>query len=99
MSNVVVFHPKAAEEYIESYNWYKNQQNGLEYRFEVAIDKILERIKLHPEWYGYGRKPYRETVVEGFPFVIIYKQNKEQKEIYVVAIYHTKKSHKRKYRK
>ncbi len=97
--NILIFHPKAEQEYITSFRWYEEKQEGLGELFETVVEVIIKKITKHPQYYGYGRKPYREAIVGDFPFVVVYKHNEIKNEVYVVAIHHTKKSVKGKYRR
>lgn len=97
--NILIFHPKAEEEYITSFRWYEEKQEGLGTLFEKAVEAIIKKITKHPQYYGYGRKLYREALEEDFPFVVVYKHNENKNEVYVVAVHHTKKSIKGKFRR
>jgi hypothetical protein len=95
----VVFHSVAKQEYEESYLWYEQEQVGLGDRFEKRTEQILLQITQYPEHYGYSKIPYREATIEGFPYTIVYKLNKRKRQIFISAIYHTKRHPKHKYRK
>jgi len=73
MSYTISIHYKAEAEYDEAYNWYSQQQVGLEERFFEAISKKLQQVLIGPELYSVKNNSSREAVVQGFPFVIVYR--------------------------
>ncbi len=99
MSYNLMFHPEADKEYLEAYQWYKQQQKGLGERFEKMVEQCLQKIALNPENYGISKVPYREASTGVFPYTIVYKLNKKKKLVYVAAIYHAKRNPGDKYRK
>ncbi|KAA5537324.1 type II toxin-antitoxin system RelE/ParE family toxin [Taibaiella lutea] len=94
----IVFHPLAEEEYNQSYNWYEEQLIGLGERFEGEVEIILTKLTIQPQFYGFSKRPYREASVNDFPFIIVFKINAIKNEIYIVSIFHTKRSVKKKFR-
>ncbi len=94
----IIFHPKAEEEYQQSFVWYEEQLIGLGERFEKEIGLVLNKLISHPQFYSYSKKPYREALVNDFPFVMLFKINESRKEVYISSILHTKRSKRRKFR-
>jgi len=94
----LIFHPEADKEYTEAMIWYEKQKLGLGKRFELSVDSIIKKIQTQPEFFGYSRKPFREASVILFPYTIVFKINKRKQAIYVVAVYHTSRNPKKKYR-
>jgi plasmid stabilization system protein ParE len=93
-------HQQAYEEYIEAYEWYELKQRGLGVRFMSSVEKRLQQISEHPEYYSKKQSSnFRETKVENFPYMIAYEFLKRKKLIHIAAIYHAKRSSKGKYRK
>lgn len=78
-------------------NWYENKQEGLRDRFLDAIEHCLERIKTDPQLFAKQRGDYRQAVVKTFPFVVIYKIDKDA--IIVLSVFHTKRNPRVKYKK
>jgi mRNA-degrading endonuclease RelE of RelBE toxin-antitoxin system len=99
MNYNIVFHPEAEKEYIAGLNWYEKEKAGLGLEFEEAINKVLYKISLQPENYSYTRGDYREAKISIFPYSIVFKISHKKNFIYVVAVYHTKRNPRKKYRK
>ena len=60
-------HRKAYEEYISGYKWYEEEQKGLGEKFIDSIDKRVEEICEHPEYYSYIHDTYRQQVLTALP--------------------------------
>lgn len=91
---------QAHEEFIEAYQWYELKQSGLGNRFMHCVGKKLEQISEHPEYYSKKQRlRFREAKVEGFPYMIVYEFFPRKQFIHIAAIYHIKRSTKRKYRR
>ena len=99
MIYTVSFHPIALEEYKQASIWYESQQEGLGLRFEKAIENKIRQIVHNPVSFIKIKGAYRKAVTQTFPFVIIYKLNSGKHEIYISAVYHTKRNPKGKFRK
>ncbi len=99
MSYSIVFHPEADKEYRESFLWYERKAKGLGYRFEKAIDEKIDGIRNHPDRFPKRKGSYRETLVDDFPYVIIYRVNKETEKIFISSLFHTSRNPKKKYRR
>ena len=67
------FHKEAEKEYREAYIWYGLQQEGLETRFNLAVNDTLNKLQNNAQYFSYAKKPYREISVKGFPFTIVFK--------------------------
>ena len=100
MSYHAVFHADVKSDYDEAYAWYELKQEGLGEKFLAAVRNKMEQIVARPETYSERtKKGYREVVVDGFPFSIIYTIYKKKKEIFISSIHHHKKDPKKKFRK
>ncbi len=77
--------------------WYETKQEKLGFRFIDTTLRHLEHIQSNPRHYEKKHKEYREALVPGFPFIIVYRIDREQHKIIVVAIFHTSRNPKHKY--
>jgi hypothetical protein len=69
------------------------------YRFPLSLfDKTIDFILLNPEGYPEKRSPYREILLEKFPYLIIYELDKKRHIIYILHVFHTRRNPKLKYR-
>ena len=99
MAYPFILHERAHEEYIAAYEWYELQQKDLGKRFMSSIEKRLQQISEHPEYYGKRKGNYRSAKVENFPYMIVYEFFGRKQLIHVVAIYHGKRNPGNKYRR
>ena len=91
---------RAEKEYLDSYLWYEEKQEGLGDRFSAAVRKKLEYIALNPSLNSKRKGNFRETQLgKPFPFVIIFIVDKKQKRIIVTSIFHTSRNPKKKHSK
>lgn len=90
---------QAALEFKEAYVWYEEQKAGLGEEFGVAINGTIAKILNHPYHYKKSYKNYHEVVVNRFPFLIVYAVKEQEMEIIIIAIFHTSRNPKGKYRR
>ncbi len=95
----VTFHPEALREYSAASIWYEEQKEGLGIRFERTIDNKISQILHTPSAFPKTRNLYRQAITRTFPFVIVFKVNARQKEVYISSIFHTSRNPRGKYRK
>ena len=88
---------KAAKEIDESYLWYEMHQKGIGDRFLEEILQRLQLIESNPELFPIKHSNYRESNLNTFPVVIIYRINKKKKSISIVSVFHTSRSTRNKY--
>lgn len=93
-------HEKAHEEYIESYLWYELERVGLGDEFADCVERKLQQISEHPEFYSKKHNlRFREAKVERFPYMIVYELFPRKKFIHIVAICHQKRNTGSRYKK
>jgi hypothetical protein len=95
----LLFDVKVKEELDLTYRWYDDRVNGLGEKFITAVKARLGQIVITPELFKLTRSSYRETKVDKFPFLIIYKIYEKDKAILVTTVHHTSRNPKRKYRR
>ena len=88
----------ATRELKEVYAWYEEQQTGLGEEFAKEIHEKLKKITNNPQHYKNTYKNYREALVDRFPFLIVYIVAESAKEILIIAIFHTSRNPKIKYK-
>jgi len=99
VSYQLIFHEKAKQEYIDSFIWYGSRLNGLEDRFKIAVESVLQQLTQNPQHFGYSEEPFREASIEKFLFTIIFTINYTQSIVFIAAIYHSKRNLTFKFRK
>ena len=88
---------RALKEITEAWNWYEDRQAGLGDLFLKEVRARMEKIEQTPERYPTRYRSYKETPIQIFPFLIIYRINKRKKLIRIVSIFHTSLNPKKKY--
>lgn len=97
MSFRTEFDPKALKEYLEAWDWYEEQQDGLGDRFGFAVNEQIGKIAVNPLFYPNKKLKTRESKVRKFPFLIVYRIFPEKNTLYIVSIFHTSRSPRKKY--
>lgn len=67
---------EAKAEYHEIIDWYERQQKGVGNRFYSVMNELFQKPELHLLNYSYYLKPYRHTILKGFPYRIVLKLKK-----------------------
>ena len=90
---------QAAFEFSKAFIWYNEQKEGLGEEFASAVQGALNKVANNPYHYKKTYKNYHEALVDKFPFLIVYVVKENGQEIIVIAIFHTSRNPKAKYRK
>jgi mRNA-degrading endonuclease RelE of RelBE toxin-antitoxin system len=77
----------------EAKNWYKEQKDGLEIKFSLAVEIALERITKFPTAYSIRYKNIRLIYTKTFPYVIHYYVDELHQLVVITAIVHRKRDH------
>jgi plasmid stabilization system protein ParE len=86
VSPEVVFHPEAAQEYVEALLWYGERGVQLREAFEQEVARALRLIVASPErWPRYGSR-HRRLLVRRFPYMLVYLR--EGSRLWIVAVAH-----------
>lgn len=96
-SYTVVISSRAHKEIIQAWTWYEDRQISLGDRFIKEVFNRIHKIQLTPTRFPTRYKSYKETPVKDFPFLIIYRINKQKKLARIVAVFHTSLNPKKKY--
>lgn len=99
MNYTLLFLKEAETEFEESYLWYEKQQINLGDKFAEEVYKRLELISKFPERYPQRLKGYRESPINIFPYIIIYKFDRTKRQIAVISIFQTNRNPAKKYKK
>lgn len=80
-----------------SWDWYEERLKGLGDKFVKEVIERISDIQESPDRYPARYKNYKETSIDTFPFLIIYRINKRRKLIRIVSVFHTSRNPKKKY--
>ena len=97
MSYTTILLARAKNELLEAWIWYEERQTGLGDKFKNEVYKRIHEIEEQLTKYKERIKPYRETTIKIFPYLIIYRINKKEKLVIVSSIFHGKRNPKKKY--
>ena len=92
-----ILQPRARKELLDVWIWYEEKQTDLGNRFEIEVYKRLKEIEQHPKRYPERIQLFRETKIETFPYLIIYRIDEERKVILISSIFHTNRNPDTKY--
>lgn len=99
MSYNYILHETAQQDYEEALQWYMERSERAAANFVTVIDNALQLICDYPVRWRNEYKHYYELGVKKYPYTIIYSSEKAKQLVIVTAIYHHKRSPKKKYRK
>jgi hypothetical protein len=88
---------KAQKEIIVSWKWYEERSKGLGDRFVKEVTETILKIEYDPDRYPIKYKNYRQTSIDTFPFLIIFKINERNKLVRIVSVFHTSRHPDKKY--
>ncbi len=89
----------AREEYLNSYWWYEEQQNGLGERFAFCLRTKLQLICSSPELYAKkGTLNHEASLDKPFPFIVVYVIDKKLNKVIITSIFHTSRNPRKKHK-
>ncbi|MBZ4188647.1 type II toxin-antitoxin system RelE/ParE family toxin [Niabella beijingensis] len=90
---------RARREFIEAWAWYEKQQAQLGDRFEKEIFQKVKQLEEAPKRYPKRYRLYRETAIDVFPYLIIYRLDEKSNRLIIVSVFHTSRNPAKKYGK
>ncbi|MEQ1677477.1 MAG: type II toxin-antitoxin system RelE/ParE family toxin [Chitinophagaceae bacterium] len=99
MSNRIITHQLAHEEFLNAVAWYEDQLPGLGTRFLEKVKQKLSQIESHPENFGKIQGELRTAKVDKFPYAIVFEFLPRKKVIHISSIYHSKRNPRKKFRR
>jgi plasmid stabilization system protein ParE len=86
----IVLGDEAQADALDAFRFYEERREGLGERFRDHLDIALSRIQETPELYPIVHRDLRRTLIERFPYVVLYRLYPGV--IFIVAIMHAKQS-------
>ena len=83
----VEFHPEARSEYLAALAWYHDRSPRTAARFEAEFDRLSDLRARQPESFPRYDDDHRFTVLNRFPYSIVYEIRQQQ--VFVVAVPHS----------
>jgi plasmid stabilization system protein ParE len=84
------FHPEAEAEYSDAVLWYEERSPRASARFEVEVERALDRILEAPHSFPRYDAIHRFALVRRFPYSAVYQIT--EGTVYVVAMAHSSRS-------
>lgn len=81
------FREAAQKDLFRAYKFYEKQQIGLGEKFISEVEFGLKFVKRNPEAFPEKKKGFREFILKTFPYILIYRLDKQ--EVTIFAIFHT----------
>lgn len=78
------FHPEAEVEFIQSIDYYEECKKGLGYEFALEVYLTIQRVVSYPKAWQILDGEIRRTLVNRFPYGILYSV--EPNEIFIIAV-------------
>jgi hypothetical protein len=79
------FHPEAEAEFVDASLYYETRVAGLGRQFSAEVRRIISLIREYPDAGAPVRLPVRRTLVDRFPYAIVYRRDPESVLILAVA--------------
>lgn len=86
----IVLADEAQADALEAFRFYEQRREGLGERFRDHLDIALSRIQETPELYPVVHRDLRRTLVERFPYFVLYRVYPGL--IFIVAVMHARQS-------
>ena len=86
MKSTLVFRRIARLEYDHAIDWYEDREPGLGFRFEAAVEAVLDHIAEQPDFYPVARRDVRHALIYPFPYCVYYRVRKNL--VVVVSVFH-----------
>lgn len=97
MTYDVIIKEEAYQDLQKAYDYYEEQKPGLGDRFLENVKQRLSYLKRYPLHFSKIEKDFRQTLIDVFPYLIVYEISSRQ--IIVYAVFHGKQNPKKKFRK
>lgn len=73
----------------DSFNFYESRQTGLGLRFIKSVEDIFGLISENPLLFPIKDKKYHVAPTKIFPYLILYRLQKNTKTIIILEVFHT----------
>lgn len=80
------FHPEADAEYLEAVHWYRAISLRVAFRFVLALESAVAKIRAMPKAYPRYNRQHRMFVLKRFPYYLVYREQAD--DITIVAVAH-----------
>lgn len=89
MSYNLVIQSEAIVDIQNAFEWYEEQKPGLGYELIEEIEICYQKLCKHPENYTFINERYRRIQTKRFPYLIIYKI--ERDNVIINSVFHARR--------
>lgn len=82
----VVLRDEAIAEFDAAFDYYEGQRAGLGVDFVARVQRVFDRIAVHPQIHSTVFADVRKAVVTRFPYCVLYRSDTTRVE--VIAVFH-----------
>jgi plasmid stabilization system protein ParE len=93
--HVFIYAPRARINITDTFDWYETKQAGLGLKFLDALSVCEDSIKKTPTGFQNRYKETREALITPFPYLMVYKVEKDV--IYILRVFPTRSNPSKKY--
>ena len=73
----------------DTYVWHEEQLPNLGEDFLSELNIVFDKLKHHPQHYGYAFDDFRDVRINRFPYLVVFRI--EKKKVFINSIKHTKR--------
>jgi plasmid stabilization system protein ParE len=85
----IALRAEAEAEFDEAFDWYETQSTGLGVAFAGEVQRVFDRLAVHPLMHAVVFADIRKAVVRRFPYCVFYRPHADRVE--VIAVFHTRR--------
>ncbi|MDB5281173.1 MAG: hypothetical protein JWO06_248 [Bacteroidota bacterium] len=93
----LMINEEAYEDLQRAYDYYEDERTGLGEEFLEKIEDRLDYLKKYPLHFNKVEDDFRQTLIDKFPFVIVYEI--QRREIIVYSFFHCSQNPDKKFKK
>ncbi|MBK8499084.1 MAG: type II toxin-antitoxin system RelE/ParE family toxin [Flavobacteriales bacterium] len=97
MALSLVYRDEATDDIAEAMRWYRSKQDGLDERFLLEVLACEAMMLQFPKGAAVVYKRFRQVLVKGFPYVMVY--GVRDNGLIVYRVFHTSQHPKKKFKK
>ena len=96
--NKLVISKRALFEIEDSFLWYQKGSELVARKFRTQLENKFSELLLYPNRYAEKKSPFREVVLNKFPFSIVYEYLPKKNIVLIKSVFHFKRNPQMKHR-
>ena len=90
--NKLVISKRALSEIEKSFLWYQKGSELVAEKFRFHLENKFSELSFYPSRYAEKKSPYREVVLNKFPFSIVYEYLPKKNIVLIKSVFHFKRN-------